>query len=50
VAKFPGERGGFLAVPKQFSQVLDQVLTGRSAGRLPDAAPMLYTLCDQLSS
>jgi hypothetical protein len=28
VAKFPGEHGGFLALPEHFSQDLDQVLTG----------------------
>ena len=27
VAEFPGDHGGFAALPEQFGQVLDQVLT-----------------------
>jgi hypothetical protein len=51
VAKFPGEHGGFLALPEQFGQDLDQVLTGlprRQICLMP--RPCCITPCDQLSS
>jgi hypothetical protein len=51
MAKFPGEHGGFLALPEQFSQDLDQVLTGlprRQICLMPH--PCCITHCDQLGS
>jgi hypothetical protein len=40
VVDFPGDHGGFLALPEQFGRVLDQVLTETtsadgSAARVP---------------